>query len=294
MNELHPPRERYASRASELAAAAEGDRGAARVLGAAGDLLRRSGALGVDRGAIDAALLALSGDAIEAWAASGPERSAEVAFTRAIEVAPLFSLAESDEEREHARALVLAALRARDDLESALVALGRRAALGVPASGPAERTLGERLDLLDRAARAKVRWLVGLNAHRRTERDLLDPEPRERAYWFSARAGCDGLIGALAGEAHDALFREHLQGCPFCTADLAASRAVDTPPAAHAAAHLSADDLFRYELDELTPRERARLERHADLCFECGQTLWALADGERAIEESEAPELGAS
>jgi hypothetical protein len=290
MNEPVSPRERYASRALELDPRRSGDRRAAHVLGAAGDLLRRSAALSIDRDAIDAALLGLPGHEIEAWVASSPERPLAAVFERVTESAALVALAESDEERALARHTTLEALRARDTLESSLVALSRSAALGVTLNASTPHRFTDRLDALDRALRTKTRWLVGVNALRREERDLLDPAHRERAYWYSSRATCDGLLLALAGEGHASpTWGAHLHGCAACAADLTQSRVIEAPPTAH----LSPDDLFRYELGELGARERSRVERHADACFDCGQALWALADGERAIDESSTGDLSA-
>lgn len=289
MNDLSSPRDRYAARARELRLEGE-ERRAERVLTAAGDLPRRSAALGVDRSAVDAALLALPSHEIEAWAASLAEHPGQVFFSRAAAAAALVALSESPDERALAARAALDALHARDGLESALVALGRRVELGLIDEAAAQRALAAQLEAIDAAAAGRARWLVGLNDLRRRERDLLDPGQRERAHWFSDRASCDGLVSALAGEPGDAASWEvHLHSCAACAADLAGSRSIEAPPTPH----LTSEQLLRLELGELAPSERARVERHADGCFDCGQALWALADGERAIEESAAHDLAA-
>ncbi len=290
MNDPQSPRDRYAARARELHVSSAEGLGPERVLGAAGDLLRRSAALGVDHGAVDAALLALSPEAVAAWSVALPERVSHAHFERAAHAAAAVALAESPEERAPALHAALDALHALDGLASVAVALARRVELGAEDDPALHHALVQQLDGLDRAAAARARWLVGLNDHRRKERDLLDPGPRERAFWYSARAGCDGLLAALAGEpAQGGAWDTHLRGCAACAADLAATRLVDAPPTPH----LTEAELLRFELGELSPRERARVERHADACFDCGQAVWALADGERAIVESASPDHAA-
>ncbi|MEO7330692.1 MAG: hypothetical protein ABI193_19105, partial [Minicystis sp.] len=111
MNEPLSPRDRYAARARELDPRLAADQQPERVLTAAGDLLRRRAALGVDSHAVDEALLALESEAIAAWFATLPERIGQARFERAAEAAALVALAESPEDRAAARGKALEALR---------------------------------------------------------------------------------------------------------------------------------------------------------------------------------------
>jgi hypothetical protein len=290
-------RERYASLARALPALAAEGRDTGRILAAAGALLRRRAAVAFDPAAVDAALVALSGERVRAWAATVDAGRVAAALGRATDDAALSAFAETEDERARWAAAAVEALAMRDELESAAVALARREELGGSREGAG---FSQQLAVVDRALAGRARRLSGLNEVRRAERDLLDPDARARATWYSERAGCDGLVEALAGEritmgpqaapnpglvpSPGEAWAAHLRGCAACARDLAAGHAAVAP----AGRHLSADDLLRYDLRAMSAAERARADHHADGCEACSEALSALADGERAIAEAEA------
>ena len=249
---------------------------AGRALEACGHLLRRAARSGVAAGSIEGVLRALPSRGVEEWARSVDVAAIEARIWRAADEAVEARLPETPGDADTWAVWARQGLEARDALESRLVAMGVREGLGFAAEMPVRERLAAALRAKDRALASTTRRLVGLNGWRRAMRDALDPEHRERAWWFTARADCDDLLGVLAGEEPAT---EHVERCDECQRDLARARVADLPRTRH----LSEDDLWNYDLGLLSPGERAYAERHARTCVWCGQALAALAEGEQEI-----------
>jgi hypothetical protein len=249
------------------------------VLAAAGDVLRRSRALGAGAlGDVDAALAALPREDVGGWLGVARADGTRKSMSRALDEAFEIGLSETTEEREGHTAAALEGLSARDRLESTLSALGRWEHLSGKLEGRAGERLGAlraELSKLDGQLRRGARALIALNDTRRGERDLLDEPGAHGAWWFAARAECDELLGVFSGRGAKA------QHCAECARDSAEAAQVEAPPRKHA----SADDLWRHDMGLLGEHERAWLQRHAAQCGECKQALRAVAEGERAIDE---------
>lgn len=245
----------------------------------AGDLLRRSRAAQVGVSQVEAILGGIPREPLEAWLSKAPAVALEPALDRALSEGGEAGLAEDGEEREVWASSAHEALMARDRAESARVAIDRWESLkGEELKGAEE--LRERLFELDVRFRKRARFLVGLNRRRRVERDVLDEAAREPAWWFTFRADCDDLLRLLAGTAA-ATSEQHLAGCSLCREDLQRSRMVERPPRRH----LTSEDLWNMDLGLLPAEERRELKRHAEGCKACAQLLYAMEEGEKAIEE---------
>jgi hypothetical protein len=248
---------------------------------AAGEILRRTRAVGVEPSEVEMALQQISKPVLDAWIQEDPCSGVEPALRRALEEGAEAVLSDDAEERLLWSASGFEALLARDRAESARVALDRWESLhgAVVAGGEAFRG---RLVALDGRFRPQARWLVGLNERRRLELDLLDDGDREDAWWFGLRSECDDLLRLLAGLAV-ADGHPHLAGCGECRRDLERSRLVEDPPPRH----LSAEDAWRLDLGLMPAGERRSWREHADGCRSCAQLLYAMDEGEKAIEELE-------
>jgi len=253
----------------------------AAVLVAAGDLVRRSAAVGVDPGEVDAALRALTASGVHESVASLAVDGLDAQLRRAADEALESGLAETEDEKEMWAASALEALGARDRAESANVAAQRWAALAAGGGDAEVARLAERLAELDRRLQGKARSLTALNGRRRAELELLDEAHRPRAWWLGARSQCDGLLGMLSGQVPAG--GAHLDGCPECRRDLERAKAVEAPPPLH----LSSEDAWRLELGQMPAAERAKFQEHAQDCLECAQVLWAMQEGDKAIAEEE-------
>ena len=251
------------------------------LLGAAGSLLRRTSRAGAVPAALDAALQKLPQPAIVAWVDTVDADRCGAALARAVDLALDAALAESQQECEAATTQAMAELAARDRLESARCAITRREELlKEPCGGD---RLASLLAAIDGSLRPQARALCGLNAARREERDRIDLERREAAWWYSARAECDELAGLLAGKV--AYGGDHLQGCAECQRDLAAAEPVNAPMDRL----VTPEALWRYDLGVATPAERAWLARRSKQDKSLAQALWAYEDGERAVAEVAGP-----
>jgi hypothetical protein len=200
-------------------------------------------------------------------------------LARAIDAAFEATLATSDDERATHAAEALASLGERDRIESALAAIAEMLAAGRGAdSGVRDRfdVVRAAVARLDRASRVAASPLVALNEERRRERDVLSGEHRTRAWWWSERAECDALAALLRGDSPDA---EHLASCDECQRDRERMAIADAPPLKH----LTADELWSWDIGAMTKDERLRAKRHAARCDECKLALDALADAENAI-----------
>ncbi|MHB8878528.1 MAG: hypothetical protein ACYC8T_32930, partial [Myxococcaceae bacterium] len=247
----------------------------AKLLIAAGEVLRRweSGAAEVDE-----ALNGLPANAVNTWAASVDVLALRTDLLRAADEAVEAALPEAAAEGETWAEWAWQGLCARDRLESALAALARAAALGNTPAAACRETIAGALVPIDRELRPRARWLSKVNARRRAERDLLLPGHRERAWWFSARAGCDDLIALLAGELNGS---PHLAACVECRHDLEVARAVEEPRGRH----LNEDDLWRLDTGAANAAERAAAAAHAESCQDCATALRALREGEETIRD---------
>jgi hypothetical protein len=268
---------RYQARRDQLT---RGGATPASLLEGVGDLLRRGERLGVE--GAPQALRGLTRGQVEAWLQAQKPDALRAGLLRAAEESMEVALGEA-EEAELWRTAALEGLEARDRAESAVRALTEWESLHGALDGEAARVwreFREGLGRLDSALRPKARWFIPLNAHRRAERDVLDTAERSRAWWYSDRADCDDLVAALtSGNGQPG---PHLQGCTQCQADLRQSAPVEAPPRRH----LSADDLWRLDMGLMSEDERTRTERHTEKCLECAQAVWALEEGDEAIEEA--------
>jgi len=278
---LSPIVKRYADRRRELEAATEKKVGTAeeagRVLAMAGDLLRRTQAVG---DAARDAMLAL--DRVESQAVAAYVESIDAAAERAKLVRGLDDAFEAmiaaDDEADE-RVLYTesaeAALAARDALASVRAAL---ACAGADTSKIDGKLVG-----IDAGLKKKARVLVGLNAMRRRELDALDPAERDAAWWFSARAQCDFLVSLYrqadppptnrpdVGQVTAPHNAAHLAVCEDCQHDVEASSLAYTPQ------HVTASSLWRREHGEATQAEIAFMDTHASGCKDCQRALDALA-----------------
>lgn len=253
-----------------------------KALAAAGALLRRMEIARAERARIEALLRRLPSKAVHGWSASVELAGVEARMRRATEEAVEAALPEATDEGGTWAAWAREGIEAREVLESQLWALAARERLGFEDDAPARVRLREALTHQDRALAPRARWLVGVNPWRRDERDLLDAEHRATAWWFTARAECDALLPALAGEVKASA---HLQSCELCQRDLQTARPVDVPRQRH----LSEDDLWRFDLGLSTAAERAFIDQHLRTCPACAQDVAALEDGEDTLRALTAP-----
>jgi hypothetical protein len=253
------------------------------LLCAAGDLLRRSRSVNASATEIDSALRELPSAAVQGWLASVDVAACGRALDRAATEAVEGALAETPDEREMWSTSAADALIERDRVESARSGLQRWFELGgtlVAAATHLRDAFVSDLADLDRARRSKARWLVPLNPRRRLERDLLDPEHRDQAWWFSSRAGCDDLVSVLGGAPPKG---RHVHDCSECKDDLMRARTIDAPPPWHVAS----DDRMRLDLGLLTQAEQSRLESHTARCRECAEALRVSEEIDRAIAQDD-------
>ncbi|WP_164007288.1 hypothetical protein [Pyxidicoccus trucidator] len=268
---------RYSARRSQLSSAKSSP---GEVLEAAGDFLRRSSRVGTE--GVDDALRGLGRPQVEAWLKAQKPQSLQPVLLRAAEEAVEVAL-DGGDEAEMWRASAMEGLAARDRAASAARALaaweGLHGALDGEAAQLRERFLTA-LGTLDSSLRPRARWFIPLNPQRRQERDLLEPAEQDTAWWFSARVDCDDLVATWTGRPQT--LTSHLQVCVDCRADMADAAPVDAPPRRH----LSADDLWRFDMGLMTEDERSRVDAHTARCGECAQAVLALGEGEDAVEEA--------
>jgi hypothetical protein len=268
---------RYSARRSQLSSAKASP---GEVLEAAGDCLRRASRVGTE--GVDAALRSLGRPQVEAWLKAQKPQALQPVLLRAAEEAVEVAL-DGGEEAEMWRASALEGLATRDRAASAARALaaweGLHGALEGEAAQLRDRFLSA-LGTLDSSLRPRARWFIPLNPQRRQERDLLEPAEQDMAWWFSARADCDDLVATWTGAPQKPT--SHLQDCGDCRSDIADAAPVDAPPRRH----LSADDLWRFDMGLMTEDERSKVDAHTARCGECAQAVLALGEGDEAIEEA--------
>jgi hypothetical protein len=278
---------RYQARREQLArggALADG------LLVVIGDVLRRGERLG--REGVEQALRGLTRTDIATWLQALEPEALQPTLLRAAEEATEAGLGEEGEEAELWRSSSWEGLLRRDRAESAARALGEWESLHGPLEGEAARRLSafrEGLGRLDAALRPKARWFIPLNPQRRAERDVLDAAERTRAWWFTERADCDDFLAALGKSPERP--SPHLESCPDCRADLSSTASVEAPPRRH----LSADDLWRFDMGMMSAVELKWVDGHTEKCLDCAQAIWALEEGDEAIEQAlqERPEPAA-
>ncbi len=268
---------RYQARRDQLT---RGGAAPGSLLEGVGDILRRGERLGNE--GVQQALRGLTRGQVESWLQAQKPDALRSGLLRAAEESLEAALGEP-EEAELWRTAALEGLQARDRAESAVRALLAWEALHGALDGAVARVwreFREGLGRLDTALRPKARWFIPLNPQRRAEREVLDTAERAGAWWYSERSDCDDLIAALTTRPERP--SPHLQGCTQCQADLRQSAPVEAPPRRH----LSADDLWRLDMGLMSEDERSRVERHTGKCLDCAQAVWALEEGDEAIEEA--------
>ncbi|PTL79407.1 hypothetical protein [Vitiosangium sp. GDMCC 1.1324] len=246
-----------------------------------GGILRRGERLG--REGVEQALRGLSRADIDTWLRTQKPEALQPTLLRAAEEAAEAALGEEGEEAEVWRNSSMEGLTARDRAESASRAIGEWESLHGPLEGDAAlklKSFREGLGRLDAALRSKSRWFIPLNPRRRAERDILDAAERVRAWWFTERAECDDFISALSNRPERP--SPHLQSCSDCRADLASTEPVEAPPRRH----LSADDLWRFDMGLMSAVELKWVDGHTEKCIDCAQAIWALEEGDEAIEQA--------
>ena len=273
---------RYQSRREQLIRGGASQAGSLELIG---DILRRGERLG--RQGVEQALRGLSRADVDTWLRAQKPEALQPALLRAAEEAAEVALADEGDEAELWRTSSLDGLAARDRAESAARALGEWESLHGPLEGEAAARLKafrEGLGRLDTALRPKARWFIPLNPQRRAERDVLDTAERERAWWFTDRAECDAFLAA-PGNSPEPQPHPHLSSCPDCRADLSRTAAVEAPPKRHPE-HLGEDELWRFDMGMMSAKELAWVDTHTQDCLDCAQAIWALEEGDEAIDEA--------
>jgi hypothetical protein len=279
---LSPIVKRYADRRRELEEATANKvataEEAGRVLAMAGDLLRRTEAVGDAARDAMLAIDRIESQAVNAYVESVDAAAERAKLARGIDDAFEAMIAGDDEadERVLYAESAEAALAARDALASVRAALAH--------GGADTGKLDEKLAAIDAGLAKQARLLVGLNGARRRELEALDPGEREAAWWFAARARCDFLVSlyrsnpertrADAGQVTAPHNAAHLAVCEDCQRDVEASSLAYTPQ------HLTASSLWRREHGEATASEITFMDAHAKSCKDCQRALDALAVAE--------------
>lgn len=251
-----------------------------RALACTGEVMRRCPPESAGAGAtVDAVLQRLPAAGVTAWCETLDLSSVEARLRRAADEAVEGALPETWEDRPTWLSWAKEGLLERDRLASQHVALLRLVSLGGGVSRSHLTALEEQVRNFDGRMRSLVRAWVALNPWRRAERDLLLPEHRAAAWWFTDRAECDELLLILAGQSDGAA---HLGTCALCRRDVAAVGDLSAP----LARHLTEDDLWSLDLGRVPAHQKTVFERHARGCRPCRQAMAALEEGEDAIAEA--------
>jgi len=282
------PREKYAARLNELEALhhelAAGKRPgdgavvAGLLLEAAGDLLRRKSALGVQPGDVVTQLSAITEQSLKSWGDGVQVNELTARLKRAAAQAVESAIPDSPEDGQQMAQWAAQDLQARDRLESALVALEAMAR-------PDAKTLASRIRSslvpVDRTCRGMVISFTALNTTRRTEAGLLDTEYRGAAWWYSERTGIedDGLVGVLGGEGRGSV-----------PADVVGADRIVRKKRGRA---VGFDELLKFDLGLASPAEKEVIRRQADADPELKLALAAMEAAESAITEETKDEVRA-
>ncbi len=241
-----------------------------RVLEAAGDLLRRSGAVTFPEAVVDQALAAISPEGLRSWLDGTNVEEIGRRVARAADEAVEAALPDETSDGPTWGNWAMQGLLARDRLDSALEALQRLSKSRVDAM-TLHTKLAAQVGTLDSKLKKKARWLTALNPERRAEAALL--KDSQRAWWFSAFCddAHDGLVRALGGEENGSL------GKTEQAANQVVTQSRKRP--------VNFDELFRFDLGLSTPAEQAVIARQRKENPEFAKALAAMDEGERAIEE---------
>lgn len=250
----------------------------ARVLEAAGDLLRRTKAIPCDLKQVETTLALVPGSGLKSWGEAVSVEDLQARLKRAADEAVEAALPDTPDDGSTWTNWAMQGLFARDRMESALCAVQRLAGQGRKDAAELHARLSVAVRAVDKALAHRAAWLTPLNADRRNEAAILDPEARLKAWWFTARnePGDDGLVSALGGEG----------GRPLSGAEAAADaevkRARKRP--------VSFEELFRFDLGVASPAEKASIAAQSKANPDFAKALAAMAEGERAIEQLVGPE----
>jgi hypothetical protein len=250
----------------------------ARVLEAAGDLLRRTQAIRCDRGAIETTLALVPGSGLKSWGEAVSIEDLQARLKRAADEAVEAALPDTPDDGSTWSSWAMQGLFARDRMESALCAVELLAGQGRKDAAELHARLKAAVAKVDKALAHRAAWLTPLNADRRHEAEILDPEVRSTAWWFSARSSAvdDRLVAALGGEGD-----RKLEGAE-AAADAEVKRARKRP--------VSFDELFRFDLGVASPAEKASIAAQSRANPDFARAMAAMAEGDRAIEELVGPE----
>ncbi|NUP14153.1 MAG: hypothetical protein HOW73_49600 [Polyangiaceae bacterium] len=228
------------------------------------------------------ALRALSPDAVVTALAAIDVTSVKSELTRAVEESFEAALAEEAQERTMFATSAMSGLAARDKVASTLTAARARLDLlqkdqGQNTSSPQSegaRALSDAIASTERAIadidaslRVRSRSLTGVNRERRAELAKLDPQERERCWWYADRSdeGDDDLLVALADLPGGKASVTRLG--PAAQADIGASALIDLNMEAASSA------LRRIALGAATAEERAWIAKHAAVDASLKQAL---------------------
>lgn len=248
-----------------------------RVLEAAGDLLRRTKAVPCDLKAVETTLALVPGSGLKSWGEAVSVDDLKARLKRAADEAVEAALPDTPDDGSTWTSWAMQGLFARDRMESCLCACQYLAQQGRKDAAEIHGRLSAAVLVVDKALAHRAVWLTPLNAGRRAEAGLLDPEARLKAWWFTARneGTDDGLVAALGGEGDRALNGKEADVHAVVT------RERRRP--------VSYDELFRYDLGIASPAERASIVAQSKANPDFAKAMAALVEGERAIEEIEGP-----
>jgi hypothetical protein len=248
-----------------------------RVLEAAGDLLRRTKSIPCDLAVVQTTLALVPGSGLKSWGDALSVEDLQARLKRAADEAVEAALPDTPEDGSTWTSWAMQGLFARDRMESCLCAVQQLADLGRKEAAEIHGRLSAAVREIDQAIAHRAIWLTALNAGRRAEAGMLDPEARSKAWWFTARneSSDDGLVAALGGEG-DRL----LEG---------AEAQVHAEVTRERRRPVSFDELFRYDLGLASPAERASIAAQSKANPDFARAMAALAEGERAIDELSGP-----
>lgn len=280
---IAPTRERYSLRVEELESLRRelderkkpGDLGplVGRLLEAVGARLRRTQVVKADGDMVVAVLALIPEGALESWGEGVqlPElrKRSQRAASQAVEAA----IPDGPEDGAQLAGWAVQDLRARDRLESALVALEALARTGRGDARVVFERLRRAVEDVDAACRPSALALSALNGQRRGEAAQLDEAHRTRAWCFVDRSGIedDALVPVLGGTTTGRLPPEKKRG--------------DSVVSRKRARRMTYDELFRFDLGLVSAAEVEVLKRQAAEDPELKLVMAAMENGERAIED---------